>query len=220
MEFLQRLLQAAQHDPAIDILGIGLGDFLVLLDGLLHHVGIDLIVLRITDQMGVDARQKAARIQIVGVLLESVFGVQHRFAQPAGLDIQIGKFLGDERRAGIGFQCGAITLRRLTEVFATIAVGRRQFRVQVSKRIIVVGRCFVDLRRRAAREVAGRRELAGRRPPRRLTGDRGGLPTGELGSSKKALFPYLDRLRRRSKDRRTRLQYNPEVGKWSRMALD
>ncbi len=83
----ERLLQTAQHDPTLDILGIGLGDLLVLLNGLLHHFGIDLVGLRIADQVGIDARQQPARVQIVGVLFECVFSVQHRLAQPSGLDV-------------------------------------------------------------------------------------------------------------------------------------
>ena len=152
---LRDSLQPAQCQPTLDIRGIFLRDDLVLLDRLLHHLIVDLALLRIANRTGVDPSQHTPGLQVLWILLQQPLGFGDGGFQLVALDIQVGQLLEQERRRGIQLHRLLVVVDCLLVIIAAIAVVGGQLRIIMRHGEVEVGRCFILRGWRLA--VSGRR---------------------------------------------------------------
>ena len=136
----RQFLQPAEHQPVFEIVRSLLADLLVLLDGRAQHLLIHPLLLALADPGGVEPGQNPARVQVVGVPLQHILELGDRNPRLARLQIQVGQFLREVRRGGVFAHRQFVILDRLAEILAAPAVCRRQFRVHVPQRGVVVSR--------------------------------------------------------------------------------
>ena len=137
-------IQAAQRQPAFDILGIFGGDLLILFGGRAQHLFVDFALLRVADHAGINAAEDAAGIQVVGLMLQDLLSFGDGIFQPAALDVQIGQFFEQEAGPRIELQRLFVVIDGFADVFAAISVYAGQFGVQVAHREIIVSRGLID----------------------------------------------------------------------------
>ena len=135
--------EAGQDELAILIFRLFGEDGLVLLDGLGEHLFIDAAGLGIANEAGVDAAQHAACIEIFGIEAEQFFGFGDGAVELAGLDVEIGQFLGEEGGGGVLLEGELVELDGLVEIIAAIAVGTGHFGIEVAHGEVVVGGALI-----------------------------------------------------------------------------
>ena len=132
-------VQPSQHHPAFHVLGILLGDLLVLLDGRTQGVLVDPPVRRVPQRAHVDAAQHAARLQVIGILLQQLLGLRHGVAQLAGLYVEIRQLFEDDAGSRIELQRLLVMLNGPGNVVVLGPLQLRQPLVEPSHGKVVIG---------------------------------------------------------------------------------
>ena len=128
----------------LDVVGIELGEGLVLGKGKLEHLG-GLLVLGITEGAEVDLAKEFMRLDVIGIMGDLVFGGSDGLPDAPDLEVEVGEAVLEHGRVGVGVQGELVLFDGLGGVVGATGVDRHVF-VKMGKAVVVVGGTVIDCR--------------------------------------------------------------------------
>ena len=129
-------VELAEQKPGLQIVGLQLGDDLVLLDGGLEDVA-GLLALAVAERAQVDAAEEHVSFDVVRVLVDLVLRGGDGLADAAQAKVEVGDAVLKDAGVGVGVERQLVLLDGLRGKILTAVAGGLLF-IELGKTIVVV----------------------------------------------------------------------------------